>query len=336
MLFCNTVVAVFLLTGRSVKGSLWSWSSSWMCAWRSLSWASSDLSMSTSAGLSWYGSTPGRSYSNYDINCHPSHDMGVHQAEATQTMISTATPLMIWEYTRQKLLKLWHQLPPLSWYGSTPGRSYSNYGINSHPSHDMGVHQAEATQTMTSTPTPLMIWEYPRQKLLKLWHQQPPLSWYGSTPGRSYSNYDINSHPSHDMGVHQAEATQTMTSTATPLMIREYTRQKLLKLWYQLPPLSWYGSTPGRSYSNYDINCHPSHNMGVHQAEATQTMTLGQKTKILCCPHPTKIWNWVGRSIFFFFFFRTVRVEFSNIFFKVSKWGKLGRNAVKTHIQVLF
>ena len=52
--------------------------------------------------------------------------------------------------------------------------------------------------------------------------------------------------------------------------------------------------------------------------------------------------NWVGRSIFFFFFFffffflRTVRVEFSNIFKKVSNWGKLCRNAVKTHIQVLF
>ena len=53
--------------------------------------------------------------------------------------------------------------------------------------------------------------------------------------------------------------------------------------------------------------------------------------------------NWVGRSLFFFFFFfffflYRERVEFSNIFFKVSKWGKLGRNAVKTHIyiQVLF
>ena len=46
----------------------------------------------------------------------------------------------------------------------------------------------------------------------------------------------------------------------------------------------------------------------------------------------TKFENWVGRSIFFFFFFFFTyreRVEFSNIFF--SKWGKLGRNAVKTH-----
>ena len=45
----------------------------------------------------------------------------------------------------------------------------------------------------------------------------------------------------------------------------------------------------------------------------------------------------VGRSGFFFFFFFTYRerVEFSNIFFKVSKWGKLGQNAVKTHIQVM-
>ena len=43
----------------------------------------------------------------------------------------------------------------------------------------------------------------------------------------------------------------------------------------------------------------------------------------------------VGRDFFFFFFFFFTyreRVEFSNIFFKVSKWGKLGRNAVKTHI----
>ena len=49
-----------------------------------------------------------------------------------------------------------------------------------------------------------------------------------------------------------------------------------------------------------------------------------------------KLKNWVGRSGFFFFFFfffftYRERVEFSNIFFKVSKWGKLGRNAVKTH-----
>ena len=50
-----------------------------------------------------------------------------------------------------------------------------------------------------------------------------------------------------------------------------------------------------------------------------------------------KFKNWVGRSGFFFFFFFTYRerVEFSNIFFQVSKWGKLGRNAVKTHIQVM-
>ena len=45
----------------------------------------------------------------------------------------------------------------------------------------------------------------------------------------------------------------------------------------------------------------------------------------------------VGRFFFFFFFLKYCeRVEFSNIFLKVSKWGKLGRNAVKTHIQVLF
>ena len=49
-----------------------------------------------------------------------------------------------------------------------------------------------------------------------------------------------------------------------------------------------------------------------------------------------KFENWVGRSNFFFFFFffftYRERVEFSNIFLQVSKWGKLGRNAVKTHI----
>ena len=43
----------------------------------------------------------------------------------------------------------------------------------------------------------------------------------------------------------------------------------------------------------------------------------------------------VGRDFFFFFFTYRERVEFSNIFFKVSKWGQLGRNAVKTHIQVM-
>ena len=59
---------------------------------------------------------------------------------------------------------------------------------------------------------------------------------------------------------------------------------------------------------------------------------LGPPKKLLCCPHPTKIWK-LGRSvrIFFFFFTYRERVEFSNIFLKVSKWGKLGQNAVKTH-----
>ena len=48
--------------------------------------------------------------------------------------------------------------------------------------------------------------------------------------------------------------------------------------------------------------------------------------------------NWVGRSIFFYvFFLRTVReLSFPIFKKKVSKWGKLGQNAVKTHIQVLF
>ena len=59
---------------------------------------------------------------------------------------------------------------------------------------------------------------------------------------------------------------------------------------------------------------------------------------MLCCPHPTKIWK-LGRSVgifFFFFFTYRERVEFSNMFLKVSKWGKLGRNAVKTHIFILY
>ena len=56
---------------------------------------------------------------------------------------------------------------------------------------------------------------------------------------------------------------------------------------------------------------------------------LGQKKKIVMLPSPDqnlKIGS-VGRDFFFFFFFflRTVReLSFSNIFFKVSKWGKLG------------
>ena len=60
-----------------------------------------------------------------------------------------------------------------------------------------------------------------------------------------------------------------------------------------------------------------------------QACTIRPKKNLLCCPHPTKIWK-LGRSVdfffFFFFFFFTYRerVEFSNIFFKVSKWGKLG------------
>ena len=50
-----------------------------------------------------------------------------------------------------------------------------------------------------------------------------------------------------------------------------------------------------------------------------------------------KFENWVGWSIFLFFFLTyPERVEFSNIFFQVSKWGKLGRNAVKTHIYKCF
>ena len=63
----------------------------------------------------------------------------------------------------------------------------------------------------------------------------------------------------------------------------------------------------------------------------------GQKKKNVMLPSPDqnlKIGS-VGQDFFFFFFTYRERVEFSNIFFKVSKWGKLGRNAVKTHIQVM-
>ena len=67
--------------------------------------------------------------------------------------------------------------------------------------------------------------------------------------------------------------------------------------------------------------------------------TIRPKKKFFMLPSPDqnlKIGS-VGRFFFFFFFFTyRERVEFSNIFLKVSNWGKLGRNAVKTHIQVLF
>ena len=65
---------------------------------------------------------------------------------------------------------------------------------------------------------------------------------------------------------------------------------------------------------------------------------LGKKKKIVMLPSPDqnlKIGS-VGQFFLYFFFTYRERVEFSNIFLKVSKWGKLGRNAVKTHIQVLF
>ena len=57
---------------------------------------------------------------------------------------------------------------------------------------------------------------------------------------------------------------------------------------------------------------------------------LGQKKNCYVALTRPKSENWVSRSIIFFTY--RERVEFSNIFFKVSKWGKLGRNAVKTHI----
>ena len=70
---------------------------------------------------------------------------------------------------------------------------------------------------------------------------------------------------------------------------------------------------------------------------------LGKKKKknyvALTRPKLKKLGRSVGIFFFFFFFFFFLtyreRVEFSNIFFKVSKWGKLGRNAVKTHVQVM-
>ena len=57
---------------------------------------------------------------------------------------------------------------------------------------------------------------------------------------------------------------------------------------------------------------------------------LGQKKKLLCCRSPdSKFENWVGRSGFFTLFFWRNRESwvFQGIFFKVSKWGKLGQNA---------
>ena len=62
------------------------------------------------------------------------------------------------------------------------------------------------------------------------------------------------------------------------------------------------------------------------------------KKKMFMLPsHRPKFENWVGRSGFFFFFFlRTVReLSFPIFFFKFLNGGKLGRNAVKTHIQVM-
>ena len=58
------------------------------------------------------------------------------------------------------------------------------------------------------------------------------------------------------------------------------------------------------------------------------------KKKIVMLPSPDQ--NLKIPSFFFFFLTYRERVEFSNIFCKVSKWGKLGRNAVKTHIYKCF
>ena len=61
------------------------------------------------------------------------------------------------------------------------------------------------------------------------------------------------------------------------------------------------------------------------------------KKKIVMLPSPDQNLK-ICRFFFFFFFFFTyrARVVFSNIFFKVSKWGKLRRNAVKTHVYKCF
>ena len=48
-----------------------------------------------------------------------------------------------------------------------------------------------------------------------------------------------------------------------------------------------------------------------------------------------KFKNWVGRFFFIFFYVPWESWVFQ-YFFKVSKWGKLGRNAVKTHIYKCF
>ena len=87
--------------------------------------------------------------------------------------------------------------------------------------------------------------------------------------------------------------------------------------------------------SNFNTN-----SLYLYKVKYTQSTHKAQKKKIVMLPSPDqnlKIGS-VGRDFFFFFFvffsYRE-RVEFSNIFFKVSKWGKLGRNAVKTHIQVM-
>ena len=50
--------------------------------------------------------------------------------------------------------------------------------------------------------------------------------------------------------------------------------------------------------------------------QRNRLLSLGQKKKKLCCPHPTKIWK-LGRSVgfFFFFFLRTVRELSFPIFF---------------------
>ena len=74
--------------------------------------------------------------------------------------------------------------------------------------------------------------------------------------------------------------------------------------------------------------------MYIAPSSGESLLNIRPKKKNVMLPSPDqnlKIGS-VGQDFFFFFFFTyRERVEFSNIFFKVSKWGKLGRNAVKTH-----
>ena len=108
-----------------------------------------------------------------------------------------------------------------------------------------------------------------------------------------------------------------------PILVQEVVKKKVISI----------------LFDTFIVCTSHSHSMNAVVPLTCIPLQMRPPKKLLCCPHPTKIWK-LGRSvdflfIFYFFLYRE-RVEFSNIFKKVSKWGKLGRNAVKTHIQVLF